>query len=211
MKPCIVIAILCVSAAAQSLPSAFEKEHVVGLEQNPPGVDLLISTVDGRSTYRASDQIRFKLLFTSKTSKAYTIETLVGMSDAGASDDFVVQLPGAERTWHSSSSTPHGVICCDSKRRYLTQTGSLISPVFFTFNSVQRFVQEVSRDPFLPVVPESESKPRGYSVFVQTGRVMRGWPRSKNEKYHGRSSFLVTSSNVLHLVILPNAPSVPRQ
>ena len=205
------MAIVCISCAAQSVRSVFDTEHAGGVDRNPPGIELRIATVDGRSTYHASDRIRFKLVLTSKIAKEYTVETISGMSDAGGSDDFVVKLPGSDTLWHTLSSVPVGLICCDSKRHYVTQAGSSVTSISFSFESIQRFVQEISHPPFSPVTTADNEKPREYYIFLQTGRVMRGWPRSQSEKYHGRSPLLVTSSNVLHITVLPDAASASQR
>ena len=94
----ILIVLLSASCFAQSDLGRFDDEHTKGVEQNPPGVVLRISTYDGRSTYHLSDVIRFTIAISSKESRVYTYEAITGMSVAGASDDLIVLAPGSTRT-----------------------------------------------------------------------------------------------------------------
>ena len=41
------------------------------------------------------------------------------------------------------------------------------------------------------------------AFFVQTRRVMHGWPKSERDQYHSISDIVVTSNNILHVTILP--------
>ena len=54
---------------------------------------------------------------------------------------------------------------------------------------------------------DTEIAPGEYTVFMQTRRVLRGWPNSGDSKYRGVSNVVVTSSNVLHLTLVADAPN----
>lgn len=200
MKSFLALFLMAVACAAQSSLKAFENEHVQGLQQNPPGITFIISTVDGRSTYHLSDLIRIKLVLTSKKPDVYTFETTTGMTtQAGTSDDLVIVGPDVVSPIHSHSRVPMGYICCETKRHYLTQK-PLIATFALRLEGMPRVMPKVD------LTTPTEITPGGYSVFMQTRRVLRGWPKSEHDKYFGVSDIVVTSSNILHLTLLPNTP-----
>ena len=62
------------------------------------------------------------------------------------------------------------------------------------------------RDPLLetgPTMQVTAPEPGEYWVFVQTRRVMLGWPKAQ-DKYFKAGDTLVTSSNILKITILPD-------
>lgn len=200
MKTLLALFLATSACAAQSSLSAFEDEHAKGLQQNPSGITFIISTIDGRSTYHFSEVIQFKLALTSKKPRVYTFETTSGLTtSAGASDDLVITGPDTVSPVHSRQRALIGAVCCETKRRYLSQ-----KPKFAAFALSFERVQGVKLKPDLTTA--SEITPGEYAVFMQTRRVLRGWPKSQNEIYFGVSRIVVTSSNILHLTILPNAP-----
>lgn len=202
MKTIVAVFVLAVACAAQSNVSAIEEMHARALEQNPPGVSLTISTADGRSIYHLSDAIQFRMSFTSGKARVYTVETETGMNTAGLSDDLVIGAPGFPAPLHSPwDRTTIGGICCSSKRRYLRRDPRItISGVF----SLAKGKPPVRLMPDLTTC--CEMKPGEYVVFVQTRRVLRGWPKSEHDKYFGASEIVVTSNNVLHLTVLADPP-----
>jgi hypothetical protein len=54
---------------------------------------------------------------------------------------------------------------------------------------------------------ETEITPGEYTVFMQTRRVLLGWPKSERQKYKSASNIVVTSSNVLHLTLVADTPN----
>src|SRR5579872_605362 len=118
MNRCIGFLAVSVVCCAQQSSSSFDEQHARGLEQNPPGVTLTISTRDGHSAYHLSDTLYFQLSFTSKNSHTYTVELNTPMNLAGVSDDFVMQRPDAALPIHSQPSFM-GYVCCDTDRRYV--------------------------------------------------------------------------------------------
>ncbi len=184
--------VLTVGYAAQSTPNSFYDEHATGVQQNPPGVTLKIATLDGRSTYRLSETIGFKLALSSTKTRAYTYET--GANMASVSDDLVVLAPGQSTAIHSSSRILSGTVCCWYVARYLSEKPSVV--IF----RVRLASMERRLRPLLPDPGSVDLKPGGYKVFVQTRRVFRDGPRLQAD-HHGYGP-LVTSSNVLSLTIL---------
>ena len=200
MKTLFALFLVTDACAAQSSLSAFEDEHAKGLQQNPSGITFIISTIDGRSTYHLSDVIRFKLALTSKKPRVYTFETTSGLTTAaGAVDDLVIAGPDTVSPVHSRQRAPIAFVCCETKRRYLSQ-----KPKFAAFALSFERLQGVKLKPDFTTA--SEVTPGEYAVFMQTRRVLRGWPKSENDTYSAVSRIVVTSSNILHLTILPNAP-----
>ena len=200
MKTLLALFLATSACAAQSSLTAFEEEHAKGLQQNPSGITFIISTIDGRSTYYLSEVVRFTLALTSKKPSVYTFETTSGLTtSAGASDDLVIAGPETVSPVHSRQRALMGGVCCETKRRYLSQ-----KPKFAVFAISFERLQGVTVKPDLTTA--SEITPGEYAVFMQTRRVMRGWPKSQNEIYNSVSRIVVTSSNILHLTILPSPP-----
>ena len=193
-----LIVLLSASCVAQSHSSSFDDEHAKGVRQNPPGAMLTISTSDGRSTYRLSDVIRFKLALSSNENGVYTYEAITGMSVAGTSDDLIVLAPGKLAPIHSRSRAPYGIVCCDSRRHYLAE-----KPSIATFSIPLGMLQRTSPLPRPDFSIAYELTPGEYRVFVQTRRVLRGYPKSRDEMFKS-DGLTVTSSNVLSLTILPD-------
>ena len=187
---------------AQSSLKAFEDEHAHGVKENPAGVEFSISTVGGRSTYHISDWIQLNLTLTSKEPRVYTFESTSGMTTAaGANDDMVIVGPDVVSPLHTLARVMIGHLCCETKRRYLSLRPS--SATFgLRFVDIPRYTQSI---PNVDFTTPAEITPGEYAVFMQTRRVLRGWPKSEREKYSVASDIVVTSNNILHLTILPDA------
>jgi hypothetical protein len=195
---CVPLLVLTIACSAQSVSPSFDDEYSRAIERNPPGVTLTIATIPEHSTYHLSDVIRFKVTFTSNKARLYTAELGGGGSSAGASFDFVIQGPGMAAPIHSQPSHPFGIVCCESKRRYIGQK-PLHGPEFRV--SLKR-IEWFNKATF-PLL-RMELKPGDYAIFAQTRSVMRGWPKSEHDAYHAVSDFVVTSSNILHVTLLPD-------
>ena len=93
-----------------------------------------------------------------------------------------------------------GLVCCDSNRRYLKQK-PLATIGYLNLKSTWQFLSGRRRDvpASLPVL-----KPGDYAIFVQTRRVNRGWPKSHHDLYFAPGDTVVTSSNILHITVLPD-------
>ena len=202
MKIFLTLLALSIVCSAQSLSSRFEEEHARGVEQNPLGVTLTISTADGGSAYHLWDVIRFRLSFASTKLYFYTVELNSGNS-AGTSHDFVIQGPGIAIPIHSHPIAQPGVVCCDSNRRYV-RLKPLGTVAYLDFMFLERNLNMKSLPH--PPTPPMHFEPGDYTIFVQTRSVMRGWPKSDHARYHDLSDTVVTSSNVLHITILPVVP-----
>jgi len=201
MKIRLAVLVLCIGSCAsnaQSNSPQSEEEPARDIEQNPPGVTLAIATVDGRSTYRVSDQIRFTLSFTSKESSLYTAELTPGGNVAGSNDDFVITGPGIAKPTHLLPDLNLGVVCCGSDRKYIRQ-----KPLAATSSLNLRLAWEFlnRRHPTIPARP-ADLKPGDYAIFVRTRRVMRGLPKSQHDVYFAVGDIVVTSSNIVHIKIL---------
>jgi hypothetical protein len=79
------------ASSAQS--AQFSEKHSLALDENPPGVKLTIETMPERSSYRLSDEIPFKLTFTSQKAQVYTIDTAAGGNAAASTTDFIIEGP----------------------------------------------------------------------------------------------------------------------
>ncbi len=197
MKSLLTCFLITVACAAQTSLKAFEDEYTRGLQQNHPGITFIISTVDGLSTYHLHDTIAIKLALTSKEPHVYTFETTSGIStEASTSDDLVVVGPNAVSPIHSRSRVMQGhYVCCRSKRLYLSEKPSIAS-FSTTLGGIPRLI------PKPDMTTDTEITPGEYTVFMQTRRVLHGWPKSEDEKYRGVSKIVVTSNNVLHLTLV---------
>lgn len=211
MNRCIVLLAVSVVCSAQQISPSFDDQHVRGVEQNPPGVTLTISTRDGDSAYHLSDTLYFRLSFTSKNSHIYTVELNTPMNLAGVSDDFVIQRPDATLPIHSQPILM-GYVCCDTNRRYVGKE-PLVAETALRMEYLERSLKFRLRNSLVigatPSLAE-KLKPGEYAIFLQSRRLMRGWPKSEHDQYHSVSDIAVTSNNVLHITILPDVPREDR-
>jgi hypothetical protein len=202
MKTFLVLLLMSGLSVAQP-NSAFDEEHARGVKQNPPGLELTFSTLDGKSVYHLSDEIRYKLVVTAKQANVYTFETATGTTVAGLSDDLVVVSPELAVPVHSRKRAPskYGGICCESKRHYISEKPSTVEFAFrLSYFNQGDFGHAIEIVPGL-----FDIKPGDVYVFLQTARILRGWPKSQGQKYT-EDGIVVTSKNVLHLTILPDEP-----
>ena len=93
-----------------------------------------------------------------------------------------------------------GYVCCGSKRRYLGPKPLTGEGILVSLKRIERFTNEAT----FPL-RRMELKPGDYAVFAQTRSLMRGWPKSAHDANHAVSDLVVTSSNILHVTILPDA------
>ena len=56
----------------------------------------------------------------------------------------------------------------------------------------------------IPPLRRWDLQPGEYFIFAQTRNVIRGWPKTPYNAYHSVSDIVVTSSNILHLTIVPD-------
>ena len=211
MKACIGLLAVSVACSAQQISPSFDEQHSKGLKQNPPGVTLTISTRDGHSAYHLSDTLYFRLSFASKNSHMYTVELNTPMNLAGVSDDFVMQQPDATFPIHSQPSLT-GYVCCDTDRRYV-RNEPLVAETGLRMEYLERSLNFRLRNSRVvgAIPPLAENlRPGEYSIFLQSRRLMRGWPTSEHDRYHTVSDIVVTSKNVLRITILPDLPKESR-
>ena len=207
MNRCIGLLAVSVACSAQQISPSFDEQHAKGVEQNPPGVTLTISMRDAHSAYHLSDTLYFRLSFTNKNSDVYTVELDSAMNRAGVSDDFVIQRPDATVPIHSWPNLM-GYVCCDTDRRYLGKE-PLVAETGLRMEYLERSLNFRLRDSqVLGAIPPfaEKLKPGEYAIFLQSRRLMRGWPKSEHDQYHSVSDIAVTSNNVLHITILPDVP-----
>ena len=89
-------------------------------------------------------------------------------------------------------------ICCDSKRRYVGHQPLSVG-MLFSFKDLER---SLNGSRFWPLT--KQLTPGEYEIFIQTKRLMRGWPKSPEETFDKASNIVVTSNDILHLKILPD-------
>jgi len=185
---------------AQSTSPQLEAEHSHSVENNPPEVKLIIETLDGQSSYHMADVIRIGLSFTSQKRSLFTAELASGGSVAGSNDDFVIQGPDMPAPIHSMPTTNTGFVCCESNRRYLDHK-PLVATSYLNLKSTWQFLSAKPQESStrLPVL-----KPGDYVIFVRTRRINHGWPKSHHVLYFALGDIVVTSSNILHITILPD-------
>lgn len=177
---------------AESSKSRFEQAHELGLQGNPRGVRLTISTVNGVTEFQSSQAFQLQLAFTARDSRVYTAELAPGGSAAAQSDELVLLSPASNSI--RTVSLSGAIVCCGSKRRYLGTTAITALSVPFKL--------ALSR-PLNPLRDAAGSRlPTGeYEVFIRTRRVMRGLPPTAQAAYHDLPPLVTTSSNVLKIRI----------
>jgi hypothetical protein len=121
------------------------------------------------------------------------------MNLAGVSDDFVIQRPDTTLPIHSQPSLM-AYVCRDTNRRYLGK-----EPLVADTTLRVEYLGRSLASPVLGAMPQLAG-PGEYAIFLQSRRLMRGWPKSEHDQYHSVSDIVVTSNNVLHITILPDVP-----
>ena len=194
----LAISSLCV---AQQIPTQIEKEHALSMEKNPP--DVVFTVAVGQPKLALSKELQLQLLFSSKRPRTYSAELAPGGNTA-AIDDFVYLGPGMDAPVHSKDSIiPTGVVCCGSRRRYVRQTAiagnSFLHASMMTRLRIPDPFADHSRGP-----EATPPAPGDYWLFVETRRVMRGWPKGADDIYFKTSDVVVTSSNIVRITVLPD-------
>jgi hypothetical protein len=202
LRTALPVAIAVMMTAPGSLgQSLLIAEHDKGVKQNPPGVVLTISTKDGRFRYHVSEQIHLRLTFTSTKLHFYTADLAPGGSAAVMSDEFVIQPRNGNFLFRIAK--PWGIACCGDRRKYIGDK-PLVGFGSFAFSEWRMNLLPLDGVPRNDPNPIKTLQPGEYDLFVQTRRVMRGWPKSEHDRYFSVSNILVTSGNTLHLTILPD-------
>jgi|SRR5208283_370129 len=198
MKLRLIMLILCGICFGQALPASLQEEHNSAIAKNPPDIELRIALAPSRNNRH--DDLHLKLTFKSNKSRLYTAELAPGGNTATI-DDFVFQGPGMPTPVHSKDGPPVGVVCCGSRRIYVGET-PVTASAYFRIALPPRI-----RDPFAESAPSLtpvEPEPGDYSIFVQTRRVMKGWPKSERDRYFTTSDIILTSNNIVHITLLPD-------
>jgi hypothetical protein len=156
----------------------------------------------GRSSYRLSDEIIFKLTFTSQKAQVYTIDTATGGNAAASTTDFIIEGPGLSGPVHSQPINTPGIVCCGSERHYLGRFPVSIRAQGISLKHLQLFGNGMSISP----LKRFDLELGEYAIFAQTYNVMRGWPSTSHDAFHALSDIAVTSSNIVHLTIVSDTP-----
>lgn len=162
-----------------SAQTEFDTRNSEGLQSNPKGVKLSLSTRDRRSTFHLYETIPIDLEFSSLQPSTYSIELDEHMNFAGSSNTFEVSPADTTFVTFSVLSSP-GAVCCDSMKRFLSPKPTILHR---ELSDYVRF-----------------KKPGAYSIFLFTNRVFRGLGKTDDFA----PSKLTLASNVLTLNILPD-------
>jgi len=114
--------VVCMLSAVHlcSAQTDFDIRNKEGLSRNPAGLTLLLKAEAERQTFHLFETIPIELEFSSSSPSTYSIELDEAMNFAGWTHRFQVEPENSvlltELEWSS-----HGVVCCDSNRRYLSQ------------------------------------------------------------------------------------------
>jgi hypothetical protein len=179
--PLCFLACLLAMAPPCRAQADFDIRNKEGLGRNPAGLTLSLKTEDDRQTFHLFETIPVELEFSSSRPSTYSIELDESMNFAGWTHTFQVEPEQAVLLTELEWGT-HGVVCCDSKRRYLSQ-----QPTVF-----KRELTDYLRF----------EKAGTYRLFITTRRVFKGPGKYMD---FGASKILLTS-NVLTLTILPDDP-----
>jgi hypothetical protein len=94
-----------------------------------------------------------------------------------------------------------GVVCCGSRRRYVRPKAIAAS----SFLDASMMTRLVIPDPFSNSNREASGvppQPGDYWLFVQTRRVIDGWPKGGRDLYFKASDLVITSSNIVRITVL---------
>jgi hypothetical protein len=125
--------------------------------------------MDGRTSYRLSEEIKVRLLFTSERLKVFTIDKAPGGNVAVGSTDFVIAVPGIATAVHSLTQ-PVAIACCGSRRDYLGRSPVQVANQGFDL----KWIEWVTNTLIPPFSWHIKFKPGEYAFFAQTRNVMRG-------------------------------------
>jgi hypothetical protein len=200
MKLCLLVLAISVICAGQSAPVQIQDEHTRGVAQNPH--DLAARLVIVGAKPNGPNDVELRILFTSSRPNTYTAELAPG-GNAAAIEDFVFQGPGMEAPVHSKdvSLTP-GIVCCGSNRHTIRKT-PMAARSFLSLDILwERIPDPLTKKDSQTTL--SQASPGDYWLFIQTRRVMRGWPKSEKDSYFKAGNLTVTSNNIVHFTILPD-------
>src|SRR5262245_27332546 len=146
-----------------------------------PGLRVELRTRDGQPSFHLYEPIPLEVRMSSSVLGKYTIDVARGMNAAAGDTDFTVS-PGDSLVWFRALM---GIVCCDSRRQFLTSTPHVFHH-YLTANV--RF-----------------QRPGTYQVRFQSREIFRANGASK-DIYHSKGD-VTAISNVLTLTILPDDPA----
>jgi hypothetical protein len=175
--------LLCLLSAVHlcGTQTDFDIRNKEGLSRNPAGLTLLLKAEAERQTFHLFETIPIELEFSSSSPSTYSIELDEAMNFAGWTHRFQVEPENSvlltELEWSS-----HGVVCCDSNRRFLSQQPTVFKtdlPDYLRFEEAGT-----------------------YRLFFTTRRVFKG----PGKYMDFTASKMLLTSNILTVTILPDDP-----
>jgi hypothetical protein len=102
----------------------FEARHAHAEAKNPPGLSMVLDTVDGRRIYSESEHIPLVIRYSSVIRHKYKIEVALGNNGAATSQRLYtdVQTPIAYLG---------GLVCCGSELKPLNAAPQVVKPYIF--------------------------------------------------------------------------------
>lgn len=199
MKLFLLLLLVSGACAGQTAPQQIQNEHARGLAQNPRDITAMLVIAGAGPTDRNAVELR--VLFTSKRPGTYTAELAPG-GNASAIDDFVFQGPDMPTPFHSKDRflTP-GIVCCGTDRHTVGET-PIAARSFLSLDTLWTQIPNPLAKGGSATIPSRT--PGDYWLFVETRRVLRGWPKSEKDSYFKASDMVVTSRNIVHFTILPD-------
>ena len=146
----------------------------------PSGLEIELRTVGGKAEFRLSEIVPLEIAFRATGALAYSLETADGWNHAPAQDRFLVD-PGQEVISRNVWWMAGAIVCCDSKRNFLSSVPTIVNHELTDF---LRFTQAGQ-----------------YRVQYTTRRVFAG----RQVRAYDPSALLVRS-NVITIRIIPDDP-----
>jgi hypothetical protein len=150
----------------------------------PSGLEIELRTVGGKTEFRLSEIVPMEIAFRVTGTTPYSIETADGWNHAPAQDRFIAE-PGQEVIGRNVWWMGGAIICCDSKRNFLSSIPTIVNHELTDF---LRFTQ-----------------PGQYRLQYTTRRVFAG----RQVRAYDPSALLVRS-NIITIRIIPDDPQANR-
>lgn len=114
------------------------------------------------------------------------------------------RVPAWQHRFIRNPVIPLGSFVAAANVDTLARSRSLAPNSVFSLKRIEQFTNEATFPLRHSPTLRMELKPGDYAIFAQTRSVMQGWPKSEHDAYDAVSDLVVTSSNILHITILPD-------
>src|SRR5204863_1808095 len=163
---------------SKSPAANFERQNKLGLNQNPKGLRVELTSWNGKKEFHLSEPVPLKLNFFSLDAGKYSLETREGSNSASLSERY--QIFPADSVYYDNRLRVFA--CCHSKQKSLNS-----EPVSIILSQTVRFL-----------------KPGDYELYATSNRVFLA--EQKREAETGNVDGPTVTSTIARLRIVPDDP-----